>query len=103
MVCLKGPDLDGGARQASCPRGAYGRLRDAPGLLDAGTRGGQSPTDVPRAGSQISRVCPIDGIYPCRIPPDHGASSIRLLGLPDHWLLCPNAALWDANGFYVSY
>ena len=62
---------------------------------------GNRLADLPRDGPAPGRIRPGDGLHPRRVPADHGAPLLRLVGLPDHRLLRPDQPLRDAAGLHV--
>src|SRR5437660_581732 len=76
-------------------------LRDAPGVVDARARRGRAVADVPRAGAAPGRLLPAAWFHARRVPAGDGAPVLRLVGLPDDWLLCADEPLRHAAGLHV--
>jgi len=42
-------------------------------------------------------------IFPCGVPSGHGAPFLRLVGLPDYRILCPDQQVWQSGGSDVPH
>src|SRR5947209_3538265 len=95
---MEGPGVDGPETPAQLPSGARVDLRGPPGVVDAGAGGGEPLAALPGAGSAAGRLRAAPGVHPCRVPAADGAPVLRLLGLSDDRLLCPDQPLRHAAG-----
>ncbi len=76
-------------------------LRGAPGLLATGAGGGCPSPHLPRAGAPAGRLCPRDGLHPCRVHAGDGASLLWFLGLPGAGLFRPLQPVRHPPGLHV--
>src|SRR5437667_6123996 len=98
---MGGSGVDAKPRNAERTRPSAGRVRIASRLVAPCPRGAQSLAELSRTGACRERLRQRDGLHPRRADAHHGASVLRLLGLPGHWLFRANVALWHAAGFHV--
>jgi len=97
-LCLGRWAVDAHAGSRQCPRCADVGLRAACRFPAGRARRGQSLHDIPRDGLAAGRIRGADGIHARRAHAHHGASVLRLVGLPDHRLLRAHRALRHAAG-----
>src|SRR5579872_4674546 len=93
--------MDAIAGWASIVTRADLHLRTPPRIMDARSRGAQSPAHIPRNRPQAGGLRPATGLHPRRTASDYGASVLRVLGIPDHRLFRSHSALWHSAGFHV--
>ena len=87
------------ARPAQRARCADVDLRGAPGLVAA--QGRRASSTTARSPHELAEYVLRAGLHARRADADHGASVLRLLGLPDHRLLRADRPLRHAAGFHV--
>ena len=103
-----GPGVRVGRRRvdADAPRAQHVRradvdLRSASRLVDARAGRRQPLAELSRAGAQAGRLRERAGLHPRRVHAGHGASVLRLVGLPGHRLLRAQQPLRHAAGLHV--
>ena len=90
--------VDGGPRGEELARRAAGHIRAARRLVAARRRKHDARLARPRRGA--AALPEGRGLHARRIHAGHGASVLRLVGLPDDGIFCADLALRLARGFY---
>ena len=98
-IPMAGRGVDGDPRRTRQPEIAGVGVRSPPRILDARPHG--SDAHVSRAGGQAGGVREADGLHPHRAAARHGASVLRVVGLPGDRLFRAHLALRHAGRFQV--
>ena len=99
QIRVAGRGVDGGARQDRLAEVADLDLRGAPGIVDARPAG--AAAHLSRDGGEAGGVRQADGLHAHRAAAHHGASVLRLVGLPGDRLFRADLALRHARRLQV--
>src|SRR5580704_5685325 len=93
--------MDDGARRGGLAACADDGVRIARRVVAKENVRSKPVANLSRAGRRADSLCEAAGLHAYRAAADHGASVRRVVGIPDSWILCGDAALRVAGGFYV--